>query len=91
LAYREIRWRLEGARSLLDIVGRIARENSAAVRVDVSRHGEAPLAAIETMLPMMAVLAVRHSAIASTVVRLCPRARRPAGLPLVYGNCCEEA
>ena len=53
--YREIRCRLEGAWSLLDVVGWTARENSAAVRVGVSQHGEALLAAIETMLPMMAV------------------------------------
>lgn len=54
-AYREIRRRLEGAWSLLDVVGWTARENSAAVRVDVERHGATLLAAIETMLPMMAV------------------------------------
>lgn len=53
--YREIRRRLERAWSLVDVIGWTARENSAAVRVDVSRHGEALLAAIETMLPMMAV------------------------------------
>jgi hypothetical protein len=55
--YREIRRRLEGAWSLLDVVGWTARENSAAVRVDVEQHREALLAAIETMLPMVAVWA----------------------------------
>ncbi len=54
-AYREIRRRLEGAWSLLDVVGWTARENSAAVRVDVLQHGEALLAVIEAMQPMMAV------------------------------------
>jgi len=53
--YREIRRRLEGAWFLLDVVGWTARENSDAVRVDVSQQGEALLSAIETMLPMMTV------------------------------------
>jgi BMFP domain-containing protein YqiC len=53
--YREIRRRLEGAWSLLDVVGWTARENFDAVRVDVEQHREALLAAIETMVPMMAV------------------------------------
>jgi len=54
-AYAEIRPRLEGVWSLLDVVGWTALENSAAVRVDLERQGEALLAAIETMLPMMTV------------------------------------
>lgn len=53
--YREIRRRLEGAWSLLDVVGWTAPESSAAARVDVEQHRGALLAAIETMLPMMAV------------------------------------
>ncbi len=54
-AYIEIRSRLEAAWLLLDDIGWTALDNSAAVRVDVARHGEALLAAVETMLPMMTV------------------------------------
>jgi hypothetical protein len=54
-AYIEIRRRLEDAWSLLDSAGWTALDNSAAVRVDVKRHGQALLAAVEVMLPMMAV------------------------------------
>ncbi|HEX4483686.1 MAG TPA: hypothetical protein VH081_07855 [Solirubrobacteraceae bacterium] len=53
--YIEIRSRLAAAWFLLDDIGWTALDNSAAVRVDVARHGEALLAAVETMLPMMTV------------------------------------